>query len=95
MLCDQPHVTPELLLQLAEAHTATGRPIVATAYAGTHGVPVFFAAEALPLCQQLPDSAGAGLLLKQRPELVATVSFPAGAIDVDTEAQYAALLAGE
>ncbi|WP_139923150.1 NTP transferase domain-containing protein [Hymenobacter sp. DG01] len=95
MLCDQPHVTPALLQQLAATHVATGRAIVACAYASVHGVPVFFSASAVPLLRQLPDEAGAGQLLKRHSELVASVPFPQGAIDVDTEAQYAALLAGE
>ncbi|SDX37123.1 nucleotidyltransferase family protein [Hymenobacter psychrophilus] len=94
LLCDQPHVTPALLRQLAATHEATGQPIVASAYAGTRGVPVLFGAQVLPLLRQLPDSAGAAALLKQYPELVATVPFAAGAVDVDTEAQYAALVAG-
>ena len=94
LLCDQPHVTPALLEQLAAAHAATGQPIVASTYAGTRGVPVLFGAQMLPLLRQLPDSAGAAALLKQHPELVATVAFAAGAVDVDTEAQYAALVAG-
>lgn len=95
LLCDQPHVTPALLEQLAATHAATGQPIVASEYAGTRGVPVLFGAPVLPLLRQLPDSAGAAALLKHHPELVATVAFAAGAVDVDTEAQYAALVAGE
>lgn len=94
LLCDQPHVTPALLRQLAETHAVTGQPIVASEYAGVLGVPVLFAAQVLPLLRQLPDAAGAAALLRQHPALVATVAFPAGAVDVDTEAQYAALLAG-
>lgn len=93
MLCDQPLVTPTLLRQLAETHRATGCPIIAAAYAGTIGVPVLFGAAALPLLRALPDAAGAGQLLRQHPELVAAVPFEDGAVDVDTEAQYAALLA--
>ncbi len=95
LLCDQPHVTPALLRQLAETHETTGLPIVASEYAGMPGVPVLFAAQVLPLLRQLPDAAGAAALLRQYPELVATVPFAAGAVDVDTEAQYAALVAGE
>ena len=93
LLCDQPLLTPALLRQLAETYAATGRPIVASEYGGVRGVPVLFGAEALPLLRQLPDAAGAAQLLKRHPELVATVPFPGGALDVDTEAQYAALLA--
>ncbi|RYU82791.1 nucleotidyltransferase family protein [Hymenobacter persicinus] len=94
MLCDQPFVTPALLRELAETHVASGQPIVASAYDGTRGVPVFFSAAALPWLRELPASAGAGQLLRQHPQLVATVSFAAGAVDVDTADQYAALLAG-
>ncbi|WP_221899156.1 nucleotidyltransferase family protein [Hymenobacter sediminicola] len=93
MLCDQPLVTPALLQHLAEAHATTGQPIVASEYGGVRGVPVLFGAEVLPLLRHLPDAAGAGQLLKQHPELVTTVPFPGGEMDVDTEAQYAALLA--
>jgi molybdenum cofactor cytidylyltransferase len=93
LLCDQPLVTTALLQQLTETHAATSRPLVASEYEGVRGVPVLFAAEALPLLRQLPDAAGAGQLLRQHPELVTAVPFPGGAVDVDTEAQYEALLA--
>ncbi|RFP64686.1 hypothetical protein D0N36_13060 [Hymenobacter lapidiphilus] len=69
--------------------------MVACQYGDTLGVPVLFGSEALPLLRQLPAAAGAGQLLRQHSALVAAVTFPAGAVDVDTEAQYAALLAGE
>jgi molybdenum cofactor cytidylyltransferase len=95
MLCDQPFLTPALLAELHAAHTRTGRPIVASAYADTQGVPVYFAAEALPLLRALPAGAGAGQLLRQHAALVAAVPFALGAVDVDTPEQYAALLVGE
>ena len=94
MLCDQPHVTAALLRELAETHERTRQPIVASEYGGVRGVPVLFGAEALPLLRQLPAAGGAAQLLRQYPQLVATVPFPAGAVDVDTPAQYAELLAG-
>jgi len=92
-LCDQPLVTPELLQQLVAQHAATKQSIVASAYAGTVGVPVLFGVEAWPLLHGLADAAGAGQLLKHHLELLATVPFADGAVDVDTEQQYAALLA--
>ncbi|WBA42496.1 nucleotidyltransferase family protein [Hymenobacter canadensis] len=95
MLCDQPFVTPALLAELRDTYVRTGRPIVASAYAETQGVPVYFATEALSLLRALPAGAGAGQLLRQHAALVATVPFPLGAVDVDTPEQYAALLAGE
>ncbi|MBW3128781.1 nucleotidyltransferase family protein [Hymenobacter profundi] len=95
LLCDQPHITSTLLRQLVVAQLATQQPIVATEYGSVRGVPVLFGESVLPLLQALPDAAGAQQLLRQHPEWVATVPFPAGAVDVDTEAQYAALLGGE
>ena len=93
MLCDQPFVTPNVLHQLAATYAATRQPIVAAQYGAVRGVPVLFGAEVLPLLHNLPDTAGASQLLKQHPQLVATVPFPEGAIDVDTPEQYVALLA--
>lgn len=92
LLCDQPHITPTLLRQLVVVQLATQHLMVATEYGPVRGVPVLFGETALPLLQALPDAAGAQQLLRQYPEWVTTVSFPAGAVDVDTEAQYAALL---
>lgn len=92
LLCDQPHITLTLLRQLVVVQLATQQPIVATEYGLVRGVPVLFGESVLPLLQALPDAAGAQQLLRQHPEWVATVPFPAGAVDVDTEAQYAALL---
>ncbi|MDU0371565.1 nucleotidyltransferase family protein [Hymenobacter endophyticus] len=95
MLCDQPLVTPQLLLELQAAQQQTTLPIVASAYAGTQGVPVLFAAAAVPLLRQLPDAGGAGQLLKRHAAQVTSVVFPAGALDVDTPEQAAALQALE
>ena len=92
MLCDQPLVTPALLQELLAKQAAANQWIVAAEYAGVRGVPVLFTRAAVPLLRELPAAAGAGQLLKQHPHLVATVPFPGGAVDVDTEAQYAALL---
>ncbi|SNC65984.1 molybdenum cofactor cytidylyltransferase [Hymenobacter gelipurpurascens] len=92
MLCDQPFVTTSLLQQLAAAATP-GQPIAASQYNEVWGVPVFFGVEALPLLRLLPDAAGAAQLLRQHPELVVSLPFPLGAVDVDTPEQYAALLA--
>lgn len=91
MLCDQPLVNSELLLCLQETSAATGKPIVAAEYEGVRGAPAYFRREVCSFLRRMPSGAGAGQLFKQHPELVAAVPFPAGAIDVDTEEQYAAL----
>ncbi|UOQ67758.1 nucleotidyltransferase family protein [Hymenobacter volaticus] len=91
-LCDQPHVTAKVIEQLVTTYLHTSQPIVAAEYGGVRGVPVLFGAEVVPLLRQISDAAGAAQLLKQHPQLVATVPFAAGAVDVDTPEQYVALL---
>jgi hypothetical protein len=41
-LADQPKITPQILNRLLVTHWATGQPIVASQYADTVGVPVYF-----------------------------------------------------
>ena len=90
ILCDQPLLTEEVIGQLIVQFQATGQPVVASAYAGTQGVPALFGREIFPQLLELRGAAGARELLQQYAHLP-TVDFPGGATDVDTEAQYAAL----
>jgi molybdenum cofactor cytidylyltransferase len=90
ILCDQPLLTDEVIGQLIVQFQATGQPVVASAYAGTQGVPALFSREIFPQLLELRGAAGARELLQQYAHL-STVAFPGGATDVDTEAQYAAL----
>ena len=90
MLCDQPLLTPELIGELIVQFQATNQPVVASAYAGTQGVPALFGREVFPQLLALRGAAGARELLQQYKHLP-TVDFPGGATDVDTEEQYAAL----
>ncbi|RZK35517.1 MAG: nucleotidyltransferase family protein, partial [Hymenobacter sp.] len=90
ILCDQPLLTDEVIGQLIVQFQATGQPVVASAYAGTQGVPALFSREIFGQLLELRGAAGARELLQQYAHLP-TVDFPGGATDVDTEAQYAAL----
>jgi molybdenum cofactor cytidylyltransferase len=90
ILCDQPLLTDEVIGQLIVQFQATGQPVVASAYAGTQGVPALFSREIFGQLLELRGAAGARELLQQYAHLP-TVDFVGGATDVDTEAQYAAL----
>ena len=90
MLCDQPLLTEDVLGRLIVQFQATGQPVVASAYAGTQGVPALFGRDVFPQLLALRGASGARELLQQYAHLP-TVDFPGGATDVDTEAQYAAL----
>jgi molybdenum cofactor cytidylyltransferase len=88
LTCDQPFVTAAVLTQLIQFRLATGKPIVASAYAGTLGVPALFDRSCFPDLLQLKGDSGAkGIILKRQHD-VASFDFPAAEIDIDTAADY-------
>ena len=84
MLCDQPFVTASILNNLVTTHRQTGKPIVASSYETTKGVPAFFSKELFTELTSLNADEGARRIIVKHPELVATIEFPEGAIDIDT-----------
>ncbi|MBW4582587.1 MAG: nucleotidyltransferase family protein [Tildeniella nuda ZEHNDER 1965/U140] len=92
VLCDQPFVSASLMNQLAASYQSTQRPIIASAYADTVGVPALFDRSLFRELMTLNVTVGAKYLIKQHTEKVLQVSFPKGAIDLDTPAQYQQLL---
>ena len=90
MLCDQPLLTPKILMGLVAQFRTTGQPVVASAYGGTRGVPALFGRAVFPALRALSGPTGARELLREYAHLPA-VPFPAGVVDVDTAAQYEAL----
>lgn len=88
MVCDQPFITTALLDNLLSLHKQTGRPIVASQYAATTGIPALFARKIFPELLQLAGDTGAKKLVLQHRGDVVTVPFPQGSIDIDTAADY-------
>lgn len=84
MLCDQPFVTAAILNDLVNTHRKTGKPIVASSYETTKGVPAFFHRDLFTELTSLSADEGARRIIAKHPELVATINFPEGAIDIDT-----------
>jgi molybdenum cofactor cytidylyltransferase len=87
LACDQPFVSVEIIRKLRDED----RPIVASGYAETVGIPALFDARYFDALASLPDAAGAKSLLEAHRPDVAVVPFPQGAIDIDTRADYEAL----
>lgn len=88
MLGDQLLVTSAHLNSLIETYHSTGKPIVASAYAGTLGVPVLFARRFFPELQRLSGDRGAKQIIQNHPEAVVGVPFPDGVIDIDTPGDF-------
>ena len=82
-LTDQPLVDAAALKRLMAAFDGKRR-IVASAYAGTIGVPAIFGREHVDALLRLEGDAGAGSWLRSRPDEVTRVPLEAAAFDIDT-----------
>jgi molybdenum cofactor cytidylyltransferase len=84
MLCDQPFVTADVLNELVNTHRETSKPIVASTYGTTRGVPALFSRELFAELTSLTADQGARRIIATHPEDVVTITFPQGAVDIDT-----------
>ena len=91
-VCDQPFVSSQLLLQLHDTWKQSGKDIVACAYKNTVGTPVLFSSKYFDELMHLRGDSGAKKLLQIYSDSVATIPFPEGNIDIDTEDDYAELI---
>jgi molybdenum cofactor cytidylyltransferase len=91
MVCDQPYISSQLLNDLLATQQKTGQPIVASQYENVFGTPALFHKRIFPELLALKGDAGARKIIEQHIHEMATVSFPKGNIDIDTETDYHAL----
>jgi len=94
-LADQAAVTGATIDRLLAARAECGRAIVASRYAGTVGVPAYFAAAVFPQLLRLEPDQGCKQLILAAGEHAAHVDCPEAELDVDTEQDYRRLLAAE
>jgi len=91
-LCDQPHVTSEIINTLIEAHRATGRGVVASEYGEGFGVPALFGRPLFDELMRLEGAAGAKQVIRSHAREAHFLPFPEGETDVDTPEDFARLL---
>jgi molybdenum cofactor cytidylyltransferase len=84
LTCDQPFLDAAIVRQLIAAQEDTGKPIVASSYANTLGVPALFDRSCFDALLALADDAGAKAFILSRRDEVALVPFWRGEIDIDT-----------
>lgn len=85
LLCDQPFITTETLVNLANAYSESGKPIVASAYEDTIGTPALFAREMFNDLNKLKGEQGAKPLIRLHQETaVKTIAAPEAGFDVDS-----------
>lgn len=88
LACDQPFVDAATITALVAEHATSGKPIVASSYANTLGIPALFARSCFEALLALPDDSGAKALIESRRDDVTQIEFEQGAIDIDTPADF-------
>jgi len=88
MLADQPLVSSETINRLVLTHQAANRPIVASQYAGTVGVPVYFAREYFPHLLALRPEQGCKGLILAHPDQTIRLACPEAEADIDTPQDF-------
>jgi molybdenum cofactor cytidylyltransferase len=93
LLCDQPHVTSDVISSLLAAQQATGRPIIASTYGESFGVPALFRGTLFKELMQLEGMSGAKEIIKRHALEAHFLPFPCGEVDVDTPHDFSRLIA--
>lgn len=88
MLCDQPFVTSENLCRLRDCFIETGKPIVASKYRETFGVPALLAREFFSDLLDLSNDEGAKKIIGKYLNKTVLLDLPEAAFDVDTPSDY-------
>jgi molybdenum cofactor cytidylyltransferase len=87
-LSDQPLVTADAVNRIVEAHYQTGKDIVASEYADTHGVPLFIGKRFFDEISALTGTEGAKRVMDRHLEEMMTVPLVEAAFDIDTPNDY-------
>lgn len=90
--CDQPLVEAAHLAALAAALRDGLHPIAASSYGETVGVPALFSRAVFDELRALEGEHGAKRVIARDPARVVAIALPEGERDVDTEADWRALL---
>jgi molybdenum cofactor cytidylyltransferase len=88
-LGDQPLISALILNALIATQNETGKPLVASRYAGVSGVPALFAKALFPELLQLPPASGCKALIETHSGESAFIDCPEGELDIDTPEDYA------
>ena len=88
LVCDQPKLSAQIIEALIDKEKQTHKPIIASQYANTLGVPALFMKSAFHKLLTLGADHGAKKIIMQNRDEVGIVEFPEGVIDLDTKEDY-------
>jgi molybdenum cofactor cytidylyltransferase len=86
LVCDQPFVDARTINGLIERRQEAKKPIVASAYSGTLGVPALFGRSLFGELLALDNESGAKSIILSNRKRVAEFPFSKGKIDIDSVA---------
>jgi len=88
MVCDQPHISSSVLNELIITQQKTTKQIVTSNYGDSMGPPALLHKKYFEELMKLSGDAGARKIIQKNMNDVATILFPEGNIDIDTEEDY-------
>ena len=91
MVCDQPHISSQIINDLINKQKESGKAIVTCNYGETFGPPALFHKTLFHELMHLKGDVGARKIIQHHSNEVATVPFIKGEIDIDTKEDYEAL----
>lgn len=86
--CDQPFVDSDLLNKLTAAYGKHSNPIIACEYSGALGIPALFDQEFFDLLINLNGDSGARSIIQRNLQVVSSIPFSRGLVDIDTVRDY-------
>ena len=93
LTCDQPFISPEMIDGLIDVYHKTNKPIIASKYGETIGIPALFSRILFSELMKLKGDRGAKKTIQKYRDRVATLNFPGGEIDLDTREDYQQFIA--
>lgn len=91
MVCDQPYISSSVLNELITIQQKTTKQIVTCSYGDSIGPPALFHKKYFHELKELKGDVGARNIIQQNMNDVASILFPEGKIDIDTQQDYEAL----
>jgi len=88
MVCDQPHISSELINDIINKQKETGKSIVTCDYGEAFGPPALFHRSLFNELMHLKGDVGARKIIHLHSNDVATILFTKGKIDIDTKEDY-------
>jgi molybdenum cofactor cytidylyltransferase len=88
LVCDQPELSAGTIVRLIDKEKQTHKPIIASHYANTFGVPALFMRSVFEKLLMLQDDVGAKKVIMEMKDQVSAIDFAGGEIDLDTKEDY-------